>query len=345
MPRIDHSIIGELEQLGRDLNTNKTAADQPTSHPSGKAPSGDQPAQSGQFADENSGDSKRTTGNNGVESQPNNHPVSEDMHDKPNQGPLNPSQAEDSAPSEIDPKKTINSGDEDGSAKNPEDVTPETGHGQGEGQVGGVGGPKFDETSGNGSESAHSGDTTGAGNESGDKQDAPSNSGSKIGGDLTDRMDNWLKRASAFIPEPQDPNAGTSQNNAEQNNTGKQASETETDDSQYVSPEQAEMLKQAEANAQAEIQRVIKQAGVENGTREQKQAAIVRAVAQEGVKLANGFILGQDPETFSDVVNGRFDKLAADDPSGTMSASQAGGGSGRPTSCGRRRPAGRPGSS
>ena len=150
MTQCDSAILDTLAALGTSIKSAGVkaaeAADAPTSHPVGDAPSGDQPAEEGEFSKTNESDSKETAGPQGIDSASDGavNPVKKEEN-LANQEPLDPTSVDGAVPSEIDPKKTVQSGDSDsdtGELGGPGEAT-----GEGEGNISGVGGPKFSEKS------------------------------------------------------------------------------------------------------------------------------------------------------------------------------------------------------
>lgn len=181
-----------------------------------------------------------------------------------NQNELNPTSADDGPPDEIKPKKTVTSGDDDDKG---ELGGPNEGSGESEGNIGGVGGPVFDKKS----------------------------------SVVIKECDDFLKEASAIVPEVENAPAGAANGASED-------------------------LMQAEKIAQAQISLTLKKMGVpDDAPLEQKRAAIVRAVADQGTKAATGFLLSLDEATIESTLNGMFEKQALDDPSGAMPPAIAGG--------------------
>lgn len=275
--RIDSGILTALTNLGTSITKQAEAADPPTDHPVGSAPDGDQPASEGQFAKENEQYAKENAGPAGVEAAPEDavNPQKK-QDDLPAQEELNPTSADGEPPEEIKPKKVVTSGDDDDKGELGGDGE---GSGESEGNVGGVGGPKFDEKS-----------------------------ASIISG-----CDDWLKEASAIIPEVETP---AEEAPAE----GEESKEASASDDQ-VSEDEAAELERQEKVAQEQIASVLTNAGIsDDAPLAEKRAAIVKAVAVEAEKAANGFILSLDEETLKSVLDGTFQKAAQDDPSAAMPA-------------------------
>ena len=141
--KLDVGILDALSEIGARVTTKQAeAADAPTDHPVGSAPDGDQAATEGSFATENEQYSKENAGPQGVDAAPEEAVNPEKKQDNlPSQEELNPGTADDPPPAEIKPKKVVTSGDDDDKG---ELGGPNEGSGEGEGNVGGVGGPKFD---------------------------------------------------------------------------------------------------------------------------------------------------------------------------------------------------------
>lgn len=146
MNEVRSNILSALADIGASVKVaskRAAAADAPTDHPVGSADGGDSPATEGSFSAINEADAKATGGPNSVEAATEEtvNPMKK-QDNLPAQSELNPGTADDAPPEEIKPKRTVESGDDDSDAG--ELGGNNEGSGEAEGNISGVGGPKFD---------------------------------------------------------------------------------------------------------------------------------------------------------------------------------------------------------
>jgi len=101
-------LLDMIQDLG-EMHAKSAAADSPTSHPSGSADNGEQPATTGEFASTNESDAKENQGPAGVDSAKTDPPAKTKEPNDPAQEELNPGTTDDPPPGEIKPTKTVES--------------------------------------------------------------------------------------------------------------------------------------------------------------------------------------------------------------------------------------------
>ena len=291
------NIFEQLAQLGRSVSTKsayikgsetkgKGTPDpdkQKTTHPVGDVEDPTEtPVQEGEFAAKNTADSKDNAGPLGVDNQPDSHPVKEKMHDKENQSDLKTSQAEDPPPSEIKPTKTVAHGDTDtdtGSLGGNEAADREE---EPTGDVGGVGGPDFSQTS---------------------------------------KAAAWLQKVSAFIPkleEGEKTAKAADKTEAEPEEKPEVEDKTDTEENLVTADEAADLVA-AEKAAKAIIDQALQSCRLpKEATVDQAREALIRLYADNAVKYAHGFLVSTDESLLKSLRNGTFhstvQKRAAGDP-------------------------------
>jgi hypothetical protein len=290
------SIIEALTALGGNLKTagRKSAADAPTSHPVGSADDGAIPAKEGEFAKTNLTDSKRTGGPLSVDNAEDGVHPTKKQKNLPQQQELNPTSADGPVPSEIKPKKTVESGDDDNDAGAL--GGQETGGGKGEGHVGGVGGPKF--------------------------------ANAKVVSD----MDEFLKLASAIIPQEEKPMGAAGNATPASQTSAPAGSKAAGAVEDGISQEEANDLLEQEKQASILIKHTLAKMNVpENASVATKRAALVQAVAAEGEKAANGWLASMDERVLTAITTGNLDVLGlkkADDAGAALPPSVPSGDAG-----------------
>ncbi len=273
------SILDVLNQLNssiKDASAEKSAAttdvDPETSHPVGELGT-DGAATEGEFASEQSSNSRANTGEIGVEAADKAVPDKKEPH-KPNQEPLNPTDAAEGAPPEIRPKKTNTKGDKD---------------------------------SGNEVMTAKEAADSLVGELDAFLKEAstivPEQPSKVAAEDDEDGNDD--------DKEDYDVVEKTKIKKHKNKREGHEYTDDEAKAASEIDPEDAEALQTLEKWASAEIEKALEATGVKQASAQDKQTALVNYFAHAAERDANGFLLSLDSDTMNQALHGQRPKQAS----------------------------------